>query len=125
MTPITIKDSTSADVVFSLIRQPAGSMSGILRATIMGAGMNQTAYPKIELMAKHVKGRAEPVVSVTVPYGAVINGNFVAEGQVVHLHQSRLPPTAPDKARLDAEAFARNCLANVQVQALFQNGVLS
>lgn len=125
MTPITIKDSANVDCVFAIIRQPGGSLSGILLTPVSGAGMNRTAYPKVEVSSRIVKGRAEPTVTVSVPFGSTITGNFVPEGQVTHVHGAKLPPNAPDKARMDAEAFARNLLANAQVQALLQNGVVS
>lgn len=125
MTPITIKDSANVDCAFTIIRQPGGSLSGILQAPITGAGMNRTAYPKVEVSSRIVKGRAEPTVTVTVPFGTAVTGSFEPAGQVTHVHSAKLPPNAPDKARMDAEAFARNVLGNAQVQALLQNGVVS
>lgn len=125
MTPITIKDSANVDTVFNVVRQPGGNSSAMLQATVTGTGMNRTAYPKVEVHQRVNNGRTEPVVSVVVPYGAVIDGNFRAEGSVTYVHQAKLPATAPDKARADAEAFARNVLANAQIMALFNNGVLA
>ena len=125
MNKITIKDSAGIDKEFNVIRQPAGSQSAILMLTVTGAGMNRTANPKIELSAPQSQGRSTPVVTVTVPYGAVVNGNYQKEDQVVFVHSAKQPPTAPEMARLDAEAFARNVVANPQVMALFKDGVIS
>lgn len=125
MNKITIKDSAGIDKEFNVVRQPSGSQSAILTLTVTGAGMNRTAYPKIELSAPQSQGRSTPVVTVTVPYGAVVNGNFQKEDQVVFVHSAKQPPTAPEMARLDAEAFARNVVANPQVIALFKDSVLS
>lgn len=125
MNKITIKDSAGIDKEFNVVRQPSGSQSAILTLTVAGAGMNRTAYPKIELSAPQSQGRSTPVVTVTVPYGAVVNGNFQKEDQVVFVHSAKQPPTAPEMARLDAEAFARNVVANPQVIALFKDSVLS
>lgn len=125
MNKITIKDSAGIDKEFNVVRQPAGSQSAILMLTVAGAGMNRTAYPKIELSAPQSQGRSTPVVTVTVPYGAVVNGNYQKEDQVVFVHSAKQPPTAPEMARLDAEAFARNVVANPQVIALFKDSVLS
>lgn len=124
MTPITIKDSTNTDVIFSVVRQPGGDTSAILMASVVGAGMNRTAYPKIEVSAKQVQGRADPVVTVTVPYGAVVDGNYVKQGQVSRVATGRLPPDSPDLARANAEAFAKNVLMNAQIVALFKDGVI-
>jgi len=123
MTPITVKDSTNADVVFSVIRQPAGNVSGILQAAVTGAGMNRTAFAKIEISATQSQGKSTPVVTVSVPYGAVVDGNYKKQGQVTRVATATLPPDSPELARANAEAFARNVLANAQVQALFLNGV--
>lgn len=125
MNKITIKDSAGIDREFNVVRQPAGSQSAILMLTVAGAGMNRTAYPKIELSAQQSQGRSTPVATVTVPYGAVVNGNYKKEDQVVFVHSAKQPPTAPEMARLDAEAFARNVVANPQVIALFKDGVIS
>lgn len=125
MTPITIKDSANVDNVFAIVRQPGGSLSGILQAPVSGAGMNRTAFPKVEVSNRVVKGKIEATYTVSVPYGSTVSGNFVQIGQVVHVHSAKLPSECPDKARLDAEAFARNLAANVQIQALLQNGVIS
>lgn len=124
MNNITIKDSTGIDRVFTVVRQPAGGVSAILQQTVAGPGMNRTAYPKIEISSTLVRGNSSPVATVTVPYGAVVNGNFTKEDQVTYVHSSKQPATAPEIARADAEAYARNVVSNAQVIALFTNGTL-
>lgn len=125
MTPIIIKDSTNTDTEFSVVRQPGGNATAILHAVKTGPGMNRTAFPKIEISASQKAGSSDPVLTVTVPYGAVVDGNFKKLGQVVRTFIGRLPADSPEQARLDAEAFARNVLANAQIVALFQNGTVS
>lgn len=122
---ITIKDSTNTDRAFTVIRQPSGSQSAILQLTLAVAGMNRTAFPKIELSGKVVNGRTEPVASVVVPFGAVVDGAFVKRGQVAHIARATQPADAPELARADAEAFTRNLLADPQVMAMFANGTIA
>lgn len=124
MNNITIKDSTGTDRIFTVVRQPAGGVSAILQQVVTGPGMNRTAYPKIEVSSTLVRGNSSPVATVTVPYGAVVNGNFQKEDQVTYVHSSKQPATAPELARADAEAYARNVVSNEQVIALFSNGTL-
>lgn len=125
MNPITIKDSSNADAVFTVVRQPGGNTSAILHCVKTGTGMNRTAYPKIEISSSQKAGSSDPVLTVTVPYGAVVDGNFKKSGQVVRNSVGRLPADSPELARLDAEAFAKNALANPQIVALFQNGTVN
>lgn len=122
---INIKDSTSTDREFTVIRQPSGTQSAILQLKLSGTDMNRTAFPKIELSSKVVNGRTEPVATVTVPYGTVADGTFVKKGQVNQVMRATQPADAPQLALADAEAFGRNLLANPQVQALFANGLMS
>lgn len=123
-TSITIKDSTDTDCVFDVIRQPYGTQSAVLLLKNTSPGMNRTAFPKIELSSKVVDGRTEPVLSVAVPYGAVVNGNYVKQGQITHVVRANQPAAAPELARADAEAFARNALMDTQVRALFASGLI-
>lgn len=125
MNPITIKDSANVDAIFTVVRQPGGNTSAILHNVKVGAGMNRTAFPKIEVSATQKNGSSDPYLTVTVPYGAVVDGNFKKLGQVVRTSNGRLPQDSPELARLDAEAFAKNVLANAQIAALFQNGTVS
>nr|APG77227.1 hypothetical protein [Hubei levi-like virus 2] len=123
-TSITIKDSAGTDTVFTVVRQPSGNQSAILHAVNVTAGMNRTGYAKVELSTRIVNGKTTPVASVTVPFGAVVNGNFVKSGQVSDTRQATQPADAPEKARLDAAAFAKNLAANAQVAALFETGLI-
>lgn len=124
MQTITIKDRNGADVVFNVVRQPSGTQSGILHAVSTTAGMNRTGLAKIELSTRITDGKTLPVASVAVPYGAVVNGQFVKSGQVSQTVTANQPATAPEGAQLDAAAFARNLVNNPQVVALFNTGVL-
>lgn len=123
-TNIVIKDSAGTDTTFTVIRQPSGNQSAILQATLTGAGMNRTAFPKIELSTRLVNGKATPVASVVVPFGTTVSGNFVKQGQVSDTRTGNQPPDSPEKARLDASAFAANLAANPQVKALFDTGLI-
>lgn len=123
-TNITIKDSTGTDVVFTVVRQPAGNVSAILLAPPVVAGQGRAASPKIELSARSATARTTPTLSVTVPYGTTVNGMFVKQGQVSDLRTANQPIESPDKARLDAAAFAKNAASNPQVIALFDNGTI-
>lgn len=125
MNPIIIKDSSSTDTEFRVVRQPGGNATAILHAVKSGPGMNRTAFSKIEISASQKAGSSDPVLTVTVPYGAVVDGNFKKLGQVVRTSIGRLPADSPEQARLDAEAFARNVLNDAQIMALFQNGTVS
>ena len=122
---ITIKDSTDTDREFTVIRQPSGTMSAILQLLLSGDDMNRTAFPKIELSSKVVNGRTEPVATVTVPYGTVVDGAFVKKGQVNQVMRATQPADAPRLALADVEAYGRNLLADPQVQALFAHGLVS
>lgn len=123
-TSITIKDSTATDRVFTVRRQPSGSASAVLVHELTGAGQNRTMYPKIELSSQVVSGRSQPVATVTVPYGALVDGAWVKQGQVSTVISAKQPDAAPDLVRLNAEAYARNLLANPQVMSLFQDGLI-
>lgn len=123
-TSITIKDSAGIDREFTVIRQPSGNMSAILVSALAGAGMNRTAFPKIELSGKVVNGRTEPVATIAVPYGALVDGAFVKKNQVTAVARATQPADAPELARADAEAFARNLMSDPQVMAMFQNGTV-
>lgn len=124
MDNITIKDSTGADVVFSVVRQPSGTQSAILTAITAGEGMNRSAFPKIEISTRIQNGATSPVVSVVVPYGSVQNGAFKKLGQVATTTQSRQPADAPSRAMADAAAFQRNLMASTVVQDLLTDGNL-
>lgn len=125
MNPIIIEDSANTNTEFSVVRQPGGNATAILHAVKTGPGMNRTAFPKIEVSSSQKAGSSDPVLTVTVPYGAVVDGNFKKLGQVVRTSIGRLPADSPEQARLDAEAFMRNVLTNPQIVALFQNGTVS
>lgn len=125
MEQITLKNDAGTDVVFAVVRQPSGSQSGILHEVNTTSGMNRTGLTKLELSTRIVSGKTSPVASVVVPYGAVINGNFVKSGQVTETVSGTQPADSPTAARLNAAAFGKNLLANPQVIALFQNGTLS
>lgn len=124
MQNIVLKDSTNTDTTFTVVRQP-GQQSAILQQIVAGAGINQTAYPRIEVSAPINKGVTAPRVSVAVPFGAVVDGNYVRNGVVNHNVNATLTATAPDKAKADAAAFAAGVLANPQIKALFTSGLLS
>lgn len=123
-TNITIKDSAGVDTVFTVVRQPSGNQSAILHAVNTAAGMNRSGYAKVELSTKIVNGKTSPVASVTVPYGPIVNGNFVKSGQCSDTRSATQPAEAPEKARLDAAAFAKNLASNAQVAALFETGLI-
>ena len=124
MENITIKNASAVDCVFRVIRQPSGTQSAILQYTPSGVGLNRTAYPKIEVSTRNQGGSTAPVVTVTVPYGAVVGGNFVKSGQNVVVTKATQPAASPDTARLDAEAFSRNLQLNPQIMALMSTGVI-
>ena len=124
-TNITIKDSAGTDVLFTVVRQPSGTQSAILHAIDNSAGMNRTGYAKLEISTRMVNGKTSPTCSTVVPYGAIVNGNFVKAGQVADTRTASQPADAPTKARLDAAAFARNAAQNAQVIALFETGLIS
>lgn len=121
---ITIKDSKGADVVFSVIRQPSGTQSAILTATMVGEGMNRSAFPKIEISTRIQNGATSPVISVVVPYGSMQNGAFKKLGQVATTTQSRQPADAPSRAMADAAAFQKNLMATPVIQHLLNDGNL-
>lgn len=123
-TKITIKDSADLDTEFVVIRQPSGNQSALLQAVNTDPGSNRTAFPKIELSTRIVNGKTSPTFSVVVPYGAVVDGNFVKKGQVSDTRSATQPADAPEKARLDAAAFAKNAASNPQVVALFETGLI-
>lgn len=124
-TTITLKDSTATDRVFNVVRQAAGRDSAVLLCIPAGAGMNRTAALKLELSSKIIGGSSRPVATVAVPYGAVIDGNFVKRGQVSSVHSVTLPSDAPELARADAEALSKNLLADPQIIAMVTNGYVS
>ena len=124
MDKITIKDSTGADVVFNVVRQPSGTQSAILTASVAGEGMNRSAFPKIEVSTRIQNGATSPVISVVVPYGAVQNGAFKKLGQVATTTQSRQPADAPSRAMADAAAFQKNLMATAVIQDLLNDGSL-
>lgn len=123
-TKITIKDSTGADIVFNVVRQPAANVSAILQSVDTTVGMNRSGLKKIELSTRVVNGKTSPVASVVVPFGAVINGNFVKQGQVSDVRSATQPADAPEKARLDAAVLTQNLMADPQVIALFGTGLI-
>lgn len=123
-TNIVIKDAAGLDKTFTVVRQPQGSASAILYGNDATPGMNRTGLVKIELSSRVVNGRTTPTASVVVPYGAVVNGNFVKAGQVAETISATQPADAPDLARQNAEAFGRNLLADAQVMALFSTGLI-
>lgn len=124
MDKITIKNASGTDCEFRVIRQPSGTQSAILQYAPSGADLNRTAYPKIEVSTRNQGGSTAPVVTVTVPYGAVVAGNFVKSGQNVVVTKATQPAASPDTARLDAEAFSRNLQQNPQIMALMSTGVI-
>lgn len=124
MLQITLKNNAGTNVTFAVVRQPSGSQSAILQEVNATTGMNRTGLAKIELSSRVTNGKTSPVASVVVPYGAIVNGNFAKSGQVAETITATQPADAPTLARLDASAFGRNLLADPQVIALFDNGVL-
>lgn len=124
MQQIILKNNAGTDVTFVVVRQPSGSQSAILHEVNTTPGMNRTGLAKIELSSRVTNGKTSPVASVVVPYGAIVNGNFAKSGQVAETITASQPADAPTLSRLDASAFGRNLLANPQVIALFDNGVL-
>lgn len=125
MERILIKDASGLDCEFRVIRQPSGTQSAILQYIPADTwGLNRTAYPKIEVSTRNQGGSTAPVVTVTVPYGTIVNGNFVKSGQNVVVTKATQPATSPDVARLDAEAFSRNLQQNPQIMALMSTGVI-
>lgn len=124
MENIVLKDSDGNNVTFQVARQPSGSQSAILYQVSSTPGMNRTGLAKIELSTRVVNGKTTPVSSVTVPHGAVINGNFVKAGQATDVRSATQPADLPLKARLDAAAFGKDLAANPQVAAMFATGLL-
>lgn len=124
MENITIKNASGTDCVFRVIRQPSGTQSAILQHVPIGEGLNRTAYPKIEVSTRNQGGSTAPVATVTVPYGAVIAGNFVKSGQNVVVTKATQPAASPDAARLDAEAFSCNLQHDPQIRALMSTGMI-
>ena len=123
-TNIVIKNAAGTDVTFQVVRQPSGSQSAILYEVNNNPGMNRTGLAKIELSARVVNGKSSPVSSVTVPYGAVVNGNYVKTGQVSDTRSATHPADAPTQAKLNCSAFARNAATDPQVIALFDTGLI-
>lgn len=123
-TNITLKNAAGTDVLFTVVRQPQGNQSAILHAIDPATGMNRTGFAKIELSTRLVNGRSTPTASVVVPYGAVVNGNFAKSGQVSEVISATQPADAPDLARQNAAAFAKNLLSNPQVADLFATGLI-
>lgn len=124
-TNIVLKNASNVDVTFQVVRQPSGSQSAMLYEVNTTPGMNRTGLAKIELSARVVNGRSQPTSSVVVPYGAVVNGNFVKSGQVSDTRSATQPADTPSSARADAAAFAANLAANAQVKALFESGLIA
>lgn len=123
MQSITIKNAALVDCLFEVVRQPSGTQSAILLYTPPGA-VYRTEAAKIEISAKTINGKTTPVATVAVPYGVTSDGVFKKLGQVNHVLSATQPADCPSTARFDAEAFARNILANTQIQALFKNGTI-
>ena len=124
-TNIVLKNAAGTNVTFQVVRQPSGSQSAILYEVNNTVGMNRTGLAKIELSARVVNGKSSPVRSVTVPYGAVVNGNYVKLGQVSDTRSATHPADAPTQAKLDCSAFAKNAAVDPQVIALFDTGLIS
>lgn len=124
-TNIVLQNAAGTDVTFQVVRQPSGSQSAILYEVNNTVGMNRTGLAKLELSARVVNGKSAPVASVTVPYGAIVNGNYVKIGQVSDTRSATHPADAPTLAKLDCSAFAKNAAANPQVIALFETGLIS
>ena len=124
-TNIVLKNAAGTDVTFHVVRQPSGNQSAILYEVNNTAGMNRTGLAKIELSARVINGKSAPVASVTVPYGAIVNGNYAKTGQVSDTRSATHPADAPTEAKLDCSAFAKNAAANAQVIALFDTGLIS
>ena len=124
-TNIVLKNAAGTNVTFQVVRQPSGSQSAILYEVNNTVGMNRTGQAKLELSARMVNGKSTPVVSVTVPYGAVVSGNYVKIGQVSDTRSATQPADAPTQAKLDCSAFAKNAASDPQVIALFDTGLIS
>lgn len=124
-TNIVLKNSAGTDVTFQVIRQPSGSQSAILQEVNTTPGMNRTGLAKLELSTKIVSGKTTPTFTVVVPYGSVVDGNFVKKGQISETRYATQPADAPNATRLDAAAFGKNAAANAQVIALFESGLIS
>lgn len=124
MDNISIKNASGTLCVFRIVRQPSGTQSAIFQYVPDGDGLNRTAYPKIEVSTRNQGGSTAPVATVTVPYGAVIAGNFVKAGQNVVVTKATQPAASPDAARLDAEAFSRNLQQDPQIMALMATGLI-
>lgn len=124
-TNIVLKNAEGTDVTFNVVRQPSGTQSAILYEVNNSVGMNRTGLAKIELSTRVVSGKTQPVCSVTVPYGAVVNGNFVKQGQVADTRSATQPADTPTQARANAAAYAKNLAASAQVVSLFETGLIS
>lgn len=124
-TNIVLKNAEGTDVTFNVVRQPSGTQSAILYEVNNSAGMNRTGLAKIELSTRVVSGKTQPVTSVTVPYGAVVNGNFVKQGQIADTRSATQPADAPTLARANAAAFAVGLANDAQVKSLFDTGLIS
>lgn len=122
---IVLKNAEGTDVTFNVVRQPSGTQSAILYEVNNSAGMNRTGLAKIELSTRVVAGKTQPVASVTVPYGAVVNGNFVKQGQVADTRSATQPADTPTLARANAAAFAVGLANDEQVKSLFETGLIS
>ena len=124
-TSIVLKNAAGTNVTFNVVRQPSGTQSAILYEVNNSVGMNRTGLAKIELSTRVVSGKTQPVRSVTVPYGAVVNGNFVKQGQVADTRSATQPADAPTQARADAAAYAKGLASDPQVMSLFETGLIS
>lgn len=123
MQPITIKDSNNADTVFSVVRQPGANISAVLYAHAKGP--TRVEQPKIEVSSRLTNGKAEPVVSLVVPYGATVNGIFQKAGQVSITLKETQQNNAPSKSIADAVAWATNLVADPQIKDLMTAGTVS
>lgn len=122
---IVLKNAEGTNVTFNVVRQPSGTQSAILYEVNNSVGMNRTGLAKIELSTRVVSGKTQPVTSVTVPYGAVVNGNFVKQGQIADTRSATQPADAPTLARANAAAFAMGLATDEQVKSLFETGLIS
>lgn len=122
MQSITIKDSKNADTVFSVVRQPGANVSAVLYAHALGT--TRVEQPKIEVSSRLTNGKAEPVVSLVVPYGATVNGVFQKAGQVAITLKETQQNNAPQASIANAVAWATNLVKDPQIQGLLAAGTV-
>lgn len=125
MNNIALKNSANVDVTFQVVRQPSATQSAILMEVNTSPGMTREGLAKIELSTRIVNGRTQPYAAITVPYGAVVNGAYVKQGQVTDNRGATQPANSTLVARLDAANYAKNLATNAQVVALFETGLVS